>query len=97
MGERPAISLQSADFYTFVLLLCAVYCGCAIFTSGFQGQGAKNYVTFLKKQCAIPLLAAVLLLAPVESVPENPMVALLSLPPGPAAGGRNQPQRLPAG
>ena len=61
--QLPAISLQSADFYTFVLLLCAVYCGCAIFTSGFQGQGAKNYVTFLKKQCAIPLLAAVLLLA----------------------------------
>lgn len=60
--ELPAINLQSPDFYVFVLLLCAVYCGCAILTSGFQGQGVKNYFKFLKKQCAVPFFLALLLL-----------------------------------
>ena len=31
----PPISLKSEDFYIFVLLVCAVYGGCAILTSGF--------------------------------------------------------------
>lgn len=44
----PPISLKSEDFYVFVLLVCAVYGGCAILTSGFQGTGAKGYFTFLK-------------------------------------------------
>lgn len=54
----PPISLKSEDFYVFVLLVCAVYGGCAILTSGFQGTGAKGYFTFLKKQCTVPLIAA---------------------------------------
>ena len=37
----PPISLKSEDFYVFVLLVCAVYGGCAILTSGFQGTGVK--------------------------------------------------------
>ena len=37
--ELPALNLQSPDFYVFILLLCAVYCVCAVLTSGFQGQG----------------------------------------------------------
>lgn len=32
----PPISLKSEDFYVFVLLVCAVYGGCAILTSGFR-------------------------------------------------------------
>ena len=59
--ELPALSLQSPDFYFFVLLLCAVYCGCALLTSGFQGQGIKNYLHFLKKQCTIPFFLALAL------------------------------------
>ena len=54
----PAINLKSPDFYAFVLLLCGVYAVCAILTSGFQGNGAKGYFKFLKKQCLIPLLLA---------------------------------------
>lgn len=54
----PAINLKSPDFYVFVLLLCGVYTVCAILTSGFQGNGAKGYFKFLKKQCLIPLLLA---------------------------------------
>lgn len=59
----PPISLKSEDFYVFVLLVCSVYGGCAILTSGFQGTGAKGYFTFLKKQCTVPLIAAAALIA----------------------------------
>ena len=66
----PPINLKAPEFYAFVLLLCAVYAVCAVLTSGFQGDGAKGYFKFLKKQCLIPLaLAAVLAattLAPKE-------------------------------
>lgn len=61
--ELPAVSLQAPDFYAFALLLCVVYCGCAILTSGFQGQGAKGYFRFLKKQCAVPFFLALALVA----------------------------------
>ena len=56
----PPINLQAPEFHTFLLLLCIVYCGCAVLTSGFQGQGIKGYFKFLKKQCLIPLVVAVL-------------------------------------
>ena len=56
----PPINLQAPEFHTFLLLLCIVYCGCAVLTSGFQGQGVKGYFKFLKKQCLIPLVLAVL-------------------------------------
>ena len=61
-AELPPINLKSPDFYVFALVLCAVYCGCALLTSGFQAQGAKEYFTFLKKQCAIPFFLALALL-----------------------------------
>ena len=52
--ELPAVNLHAEEFYGFVLLLCAVYCVCALLTSGFQGTGAKGYFTFVKKQCTVP-------------------------------------------
>ena len=55
----PPINLKSEEFYIFVLLTCAVYGGCAVLTSGFQGTGAKGYFGFLKKQCAVPLIVAI--------------------------------------
>ena len=61
--ELPAITIKSPDFYAFALLLCAVYCICAVITSGFQGQGLGHYFKFLRKQCTIPFFLAVLLLA----------------------------------
>ena len=66
----PPINLQAPDFYSFALLLCIVYCGCAILTSGFQGQGVKGYFKFLRKQCLIPvvLAAAMLVLCVVGSL-----------------------------
>ena len=56
--ELPPINLHAEEFYGFVLLLCAVYCGCALITSGFQGEGVKGYFSFVKKQCTVPFLAA---------------------------------------
>ena len=66
----PALNFKSGDLYVFLLLVCAVYCGCAIITSGFQGEGVKGYFGFVKKQCKVPALvaAALLLTAIVGSV-----------------------------
>ena len=62
----PPISLQAPEFYVFALLLCAVYCVCAVLTSGFQGEGPKGYFGFVKKQCRVPFFAAALLVARLE-------------------------------
>ena len=59
--ELPALNFHSEDFYGFALLIAAVYCVCAVLTSGFQGEGAKGYFTFVKKQCTLPFIVAVLL------------------------------------
>ena len=50
----PALNPHAEEFYGFVFLLCAVYCGCALVTSGFQGEGAKGYFHFVWKQCRVP-------------------------------------------
>ena len=61
--ELPALNLHAEEFYVFIFLLCAVYCVCAVFTSGFQGDGGmRGYVSFVKKQCAIPFFAVVALI-----------------------------------
>ncbi len=59
----PPINLKSEEFYAFALLICAVYGVCAVLTSGFQGTGAKGYFGFLKKQCTVPFILAVGLVA----------------------------------
>ena len=61
--DLPAINLHAEDFYFFVFLLCAVYCASAVFTSGFQGNGVPGYLRFVAKQCRIPFLTVLLLLA----------------------------------
>ena len=61
-AELPALNLHSGTLYVFVILLCAVYCGMAVLTSGFQGSGAKGYFGFVKKQCKIPLILTLALL-----------------------------------
>ena len=55
--ELPAINLHAEEFYVFAFLVCAVYCVCAIVTSGFQPEGVKGYFSFVKKQCTVPFLA----------------------------------------
>ncbi len=63
--ELPALNLHAEDFYVFAFLLCAVYCITAVFTSGFQGTGFKGYFAFVKKQCTIPFLVFVALIATI--------------------------------
>ena len=61
----PPINLQAEEFYFFVFLLCAVYCGCAVLTSGFQGTGARGYLGFVKKQCTIPFFVVIAMIAAI--------------------------------
>ena len=62
--ELPALNFHAEEFYVFVFLLCAVYCVCAMFTSGFQSDGGvKGYFHFVRKQCTIPFLAVLALVA----------------------------------
>lgn len=63
--EMPALNFHAEEFYVFLFLLCAVYCVCAILTSGFQGDGAKGYVGFVKKQCKIPFFLFIALIATI--------------------------------
>lgn len=63
--ELPALNPHAEEFYVFVFLLCAVYCICAVFTSGFQGEGVKGYFGFVKKQCAAPFLVVLALIAAI--------------------------------
>ena len=63
--ELPALTFHAEEFYVFVFLLCAVYCVCAVLTSGFQGEGVKGYFGFVKKQCTIPFLVLVALIAAI--------------------------------
>ena len=63
--ELPALNPHAEDFYFLVFLLCAVYCVCAVLTSGFQGTGARGYFGFVKKQCTIPLFVVIALIAAI--------------------------------
>lgn len=59
--KLPAINLHSADFYTFVYLLCIVYCGCSLIVSGFKVSHPKEYVKYFLKKCTIPVIVVVAL------------------------------------
>ncbi len=77
----PAINLQSGDFYSFLLLLCAAYVLCALVTSGFQAAAAtsgkgrlKDYLRFIKQQCLpvgilLVAMAAVVVIGEIISLP----------------------------
>lgn len=63
--ELPALNFHNEELYTFLFLCCVVYCVCAVLTSGFQGEGVKGYFGFVKKQCKIPFLAVIAMIAVV--------------------------------
>jgi hypothetical protein len=64
-AELPALNFHSEELYVFVFLCCVVYSVCALLTSGFQGTGVKGYAGFVKKQCTIPFIAVILMLAAI--------------------------------
>ncbi|MBR2483883.1 MAG: CvpA family protein, partial [Oscillospiraceae bacterium] len=61
--DLPPISLKSERFYAFVLLCCLIYGVCAAATAGFKAPSMKEYFGFVKKQCRIPFLVAVVAVA----------------------------------
>ncbi len=61
--QLPALNIHAADFYTFVFLLCAVYCICNIFITGFRAAGIRDYLNHLIKKCTIPVIIAAVLMA----------------------------------
>ena len=63
--ELPALNPHAEEFYFFVFLLCAVYCGCAVLTSGFQGTGARGYFGFVKKQCTVPFFVIIAMITAI--------------------------------
>ena len=56
--KLPAINLRAIEFYTFVLLLCAVYCICNLFVTGFKASGIREYARHLFKKCTVPVVIA---------------------------------------
>ena len=66
----PPINLQAQEFYTFIFLVCVVYCAMAVLTSGFQGDGVKGYIGFVKKQCKISfwIIIALIVVALIGSL-----------------------------
>ena len=63
--ELPALNFHSEDLYVFVFLVCAAYCAMAMITSGFQAEGVKGYVGFVKKQCTVPFVVFIGLIAAI--------------------------------
>lgn len=61
--ELPALNIHSAEFYTFVYLLCIVYCFSSILVSGFRAKGVKDFAKHLLKKCTVPVVVAVILFA----------------------------------
>ena len=57
--DLPPINLKSERFYAFVLLCCLIYGVSAAATAGFKAPSMKEYFGFVKKQCKIPFLVAV--------------------------------------
>ena len=61
--QLPAINLHSAEFYSFIFILCVVYCGVNLVVTGFRATNVKDYFKHLIKKCTIPVVAVVLLIA----------------------------------
>ena len=61
--KLPAINIHSGELYLFIILLCAVYCACALVLSGFSAAGVRGYVSEARKKAAIPFYIICLCLA----------------------------------
>ncbi|MEG0804560.1 MAG: hypothetical protein RSF90_06365, partial [Pygmaiobacter sp.] len=54
--KLPALNLHNEDFYVFAFLLAAVYCACAVVTSGiWKLRGQDDFVKSVKSHCSIAL------------------------------------------
>ena len=63
-NKLPAINLQDPAFYTFVLLLSAVYCFLSILTQGlFKAESGRELWQSVKTHCAVPVIICAVLAA----------------------------------
>lgn len=60
--KLPAINMHTAEFYTFLYLLCIVYCGVNLFVTGFRAKSLKEYLKHLLKKCTVPVVLAAALI-----------------------------------
>lgn len=73
--KLPAINLKDPAFYTFILLLAAVYCFLSILTQGlFKADSGQELWKNIKTNCAIPVficiaLAVIFLVGSIISSP----------------------------
>jgi len=73
--KLPAINLQDTAFYTFVLLLSAVYCFLSIVTQGlFKTESGRELWQSVKTHCTVPvylciILAAIFIIGSLISAP----------------------------
>ncbi len=42
--KLPAVNLHAVEFYTFIFLLCAVYCAVSLLMTGFRAGSLRDYV-----------------------------------------------------
>lgn len=60
--KLPAINLKDPAFYTFVLLLSALYCFLSILTQGlFKAESGRELWTSIKANCAAPVAVCIAL------------------------------------
>lgn len=60
--KLPAINLKDPAFYTFVLLLSAVYCFLSILTQGlFRAESGRELWESVKTHCTIPVTVCIIL------------------------------------
>lgn len=60
--KLPAINLHDTAFYTFVLLLSAVYCFLSILTQGlFKTESGRELWQSVKTHCTVPVFACIIL------------------------------------
>ncbi|MEG2383692.1 MAG: CvpA family protein, partial [Oscillospiraceae bacterium] len=60
--KLPAINLQDPAFYTFFLLLAAVYCFLSILTQGlFKSETGHELWQNIKSHCAVPVIICLVL------------------------------------
>ena len=53
----PAINFQSKEFYTFIILMCAVYMACSVFTGAVRViNDTRGYFQYIKKNAKIPFV-----------------------------------------
>ncbi|MCI8504627.1 MAG: CvpA family protein [Lachnospiraceae bacterium] len=58
--KLPALNIHNRELYSFVILLCVVFSVCMVLLQGFRAGSVKEYMTYTKKNLAVPLILLIL-------------------------------------